>query len=308
MVHVGADDEPPDADTAAELASLPVVVVVVPTDGGAPPPAWSEVADVLIAPGDDSLTDLVAMVGRHPLASVAYAVLLRDAERRGRAAGLIAESATYSMLQGGPEFGAWRAGRPRREPRASSGDVVRVERHDDVLVLVLDRPEVRNALSSRLRDQLLDAIELARADDSVRRVELRGAGPAFCAGGDLDEFGSFADPASAHRVRLEHSIGRELGALGERLVAFVHGACYGSGIELPAFAPTVVADPGASFALPELDLGLVPGAGGTVSITARIGRHRTAWLGLTGRVIDASTAKAWGLVDRLEPVAPAPSH
>jgi enoyl-CoA hydratase/carnithine racemase len=218
------------------------------------------------------------------------------------------------MLQGGPEFAAWRADRPRRERGRSDGDVVRVSRDGDTVVVVLDRPEVRNALSSQLRDQLLDAIELARADDSIRHVELRGTGPAFCAGGDLDEFGSFADPATAHRVRLEHSIGRGLAALGDRVVGYLHGACYGSGIELAAFAATVVADPDARFALPELALGLVPGAGGTVSITRRVGRHRTAWLGLTGRAIDAPTALGWGLVDRIEPVepvepaAPAPAH
>jgi len=314
------------AEVATELASLPVVVVVVTDEADGLEhrddiddiddvdhaddldPAWRSAADVVVGAGDDSLDDVVAMVERRPLASVAYAVLLRDAERRAAPAGLIAESATYSMLQGGPEFAAWRAERPRRDRPARAGDVVRVSRDEGTLVVVLDRPDVRNALSSQLRDELLDALEVARADGSIERVELRGAGPAFCAGGDLDEFGSFADPATAHVVRLEHSIGRALAALGDRLTAYVHGACYGSGIELPAFAATVVADPGARFALPELDLGLVPGAGGTVSLTRRIGRHRTAWLGLTGRAIDTTTAAAWGLVDRVQPVAPAPGH
>ena len=316
MVHVASDDAAAaDAtlgvDAVTELGSLPVVVVAVtdaPDDLGL---AWRSVADVVLSQEDDSLDDLVAMVERRPLAAAAFALLLRDAERRAAPAGLIAESTTYSMLQGGPEFAMWRAERPRRDRPAPAGDVVRVSRDDGALVVVLDRPEVRNALSSQLRDELLAAIEVARADASIERVELRGAGPAFCAGGDLDEFGSFADPASAHRVRLEHSIGRALAALGDRLTAYVHGACYGSGIELPAFAPAVVADPGATFALPELELGLVPGAGGTVSLTRRIGRHRTAWLGLTGRAIDTATASAWGLVDRVErvePVAPAPDH
>jgi enoyl-CoA hydratase/carnithine racemase len=308
VVGLGPDDPSPDADQAAELASLPVVVVAATADPDRIAPAWRALVDVVVGTGDDSLDDIVSMVEQHPLASVAYALLLRGAEQRGRPAGLIAESSTYSMLQGGPEFEAWRALRPRREPRGASDDVVRVERDGAVLVLTLDRPEVRNALSSRLRDELLAAIEVARVDDTILAVELRGAGPAFCAGGDLDEFGSFADPATAHRVRLEHSIGRELASLGDRLTAYVHGACYGSGIELPAFAATVVADPGARFALPELRLGLVPGAGGTVSVTERVGRHRTAWLGLTGRAIDAPTALDWGLVDRVEPVAPAPGH
>ena len=75
----------------------------------------------------------------------------------------------------------------------------------------------------------------------------------------------------------------------------------GAGIEVPAFAGRVVATADAAIALPELGAGLVPGAGGTVSIPRRIGRHRTALLGLTGSPIDAPTALAWGLVDAVEP-------
>lgn len=322
VVPFTGDEPAPAAEAAAVLSTLPVVVVglvdpegTVGTDGpddvteGGPadpsalPAAWREVVDVVARPGTDR-DAIVATVDRTPLAAVAYALLLRGAEGRDHAAGLIAESTTYSMLQGGPELAAWLAERPR-SPRPQSGDVVRVERRDDVLVVTLDRPEVRNALSSQLRDELLAALAIAELDDEIHRVELRGAGPSFCAGGDLDEFGSFADPATAHCVRLEHSIGRTIAGLGDRVTAFVHGACYGSGIELPAFAPMVVADPGSRFALPELGLGLIPGAGGTVSITERIGRHRTAWLGLSGREIDARTALAWNLVDVLAPVEPA---
>jgi enoyl-CoA hydratase/carnithine racemase len=79
----------------------------------------------------------------------------------------------------------------------------------------------------------------------------------------------------------------------------VQGACHGAGVELPAFAVRVVADPAATFTLPEIAMGLIPGAGGTVSITKRIGRHRTAWLAITGKALDAETALDWGLVDEL---------
>ena len=105
------------------------------------------------------------------------------------------------------------------------------------------------------------------------------------------------DPATAHLVRLQQSAGRSIAMLADRVTAHLHGACIGSGIELPAFAGTVVAAPSARISLPEVSLGLVPGAGGTVSIPRRIGRHRTALLALTGEVIDAETAHGWGLVD-----------
>jgi enoyl-CoA hydratase/carnithine racemase len=80
----------------------------------------------------------------------------------------------------------------------------------------------------------------------------------------------------------------------------VHGACVGAGVELPAFAARVVAREDARFWLPELSMGLVPGAGGTVSLPRRIGRQRTAWLALSGAQLDASTALRWGLVDEID--------
>jgi enoyl-CoA hydratase/carnithine racemase len=137
------------------------------------------------------------------------------------------------------------------------------------------------------------------ADPAIREIVLRGAGPAFCSGGDLDEFGTLPDPASAHAIRSTRNAGRLLAACAGRLRAEVHGACVGAGIELPAFASRVVAREDSYFQLPELSLGLVPGAGGTVSIPRRIGRQRTAWLALTGRHLDVRSALAWGLVDEI---------
>jgi enoyl-CoA hydratase len=137
------------------------------------------------------------------------------------------------------------------------------------------------------------------ADPEIARVELRGEGRAFCAGGDLDEFGSRPDPATAHVVRLERSVGRILSTLQKPVTTYLHGACMGSGIELAAFTDTVVAAADTQIALPEIGLGLVPGAGGTVSLPRRIGRLRTAWLAFSGCTIDAATAHRWGLVDEV---------
>ena len=106
-------------------------------------------------------------------------------------------------------------------------------------------------------------------------------------------------PPPRHRLRLRRSAGRALAAVADRVVVRVHGACVGAGVELPAFAGRVIARPDATFRLPEVAMGLIPGAGGTVSVPRRIGRQRTAWLALTGTAIDAATAKEWGLVDEL---------
>jgi hypothetical protein len=125
-------------------------------------------------------------------------------------------------------------------------------------------------------------------------VVLRGNGPSFCSGGDLAEFGTTPDVVTAMTVRIRQSAGPRIARLGTSVTARLHGACIGAGVELPAFASTVVADRGTRFQLPEIAMGLIPGAGGTVSIPRRIGRWRTAWLALTGHRIDAATAHAWG--------------
>jgi enoyl-CoA hydratase/carnithine racemase len=247
------------------------------------------------------LAAIAATVAASPRAATALVLLLRGAAGRSTEAGLVAESAVYSTLQAGPEFAAWRVSRPAGERPSPDTPVVRCERHGTRLDVVLDRPEVRNAVSTRLRDELCEALAVAVADPDIDEVRLSGNGPDFCAGGDLDEFGSLPDPATAHLVRLTRSPARLLAHLAPRVTAHVHGACVGSGIELPAFAGRVVADPGTVISLPEVALGLVPGAGGTVSLPARIGRHRSAWLALTGHAIDAATAFAWGLVDEVSP-------
>lgn len=298
LVVVGS---PPDADAAARraaverLTAMPTLVVAAP---GLSLDAVADLADV-VAADDDELAAIRASVDRTPLATMAATMLLRGSEGRSVADGLHVESAVYSALQAGPEHASWLASRERRERIGDDAPRVRVERDGAVLRVTLQRPGRRNALDVRMRDELVVALAIAEADPHLR-VELRGDGSAFCAGGDLDEFGSTPDPATGHVVRLSRSVAATLHRLAPRTTAFVHGACVGSGVELAAFAGRVVAHPDATFSLPELALGLVPGAGGTVSLPRRIGRHGTAHLLFTARPIDAATARSRGLVDEID--------
>jgi enoyl-CoA hydratase/carnithine racemase len=175
---------------------------------------------------------------------------------------------------------------------------VSVSREGDFLAIRLTRSERRNAIDAAGRDALLDAFAIADADPSVTIV-WSGDGPAFCAGGDLDEFGTVADPATGHLIRTTRSLGAAVHRLRDRITVHVHGACAGAGVELPAFAGRVIADRGTTFVLPELAMGLIPGAGGTVSLPRRIGRARTEELAMSGEPIDAATALEWGLIDEL---------
>jgi enoyl-CoA hydratase/carnithine racemase len=210
---------------------------------------------------------------------------------------LVAESLAYSMLQSGTEFASWLDGREKHPPRPREAVPVDVTRQDAALVVTLQRPRVRNAVNAATRDALVQAFDLAALDPTVERVELRGAGPAFCAGGDLDEFGTTPEPVVGHLVRVSRSPARALKRCADRTTAHVHGACVGAGIELAALAGRVVAAPDAVFQLPEIRMGLIPGAGGTVTLPRRIGRQRTAWMGLTAAPVDVDTAVDWGLVD-----------
>lgn len=239
--------------------------------------------------------DVRAAVAANPLAATALAVLLRSTSGIAVEDALVAESATYSLLQAGPEHQAWLAGHRRRR-RPAEPEPVRMTRDGDVLRLTLDRPQVHNAFDAATREALLDGLAVADADPALT-VVIDGAGPSFCSGGDLDEFGTLPDPATAHLVRVARSVGRAVHAVRDRVTFVVHGACIGAGVELPAFADRVVARPDTTFRLPEVAMGLVPGAGGTVSLPRRIGTERTAWLALTGTAIDATTALDWGLVD-----------
>ena len=278
-----------DADDAANpLSGLPALLV-----SHTPCP----LADVVVPAAD--LDALHEAFERAPLAAMALVLLLRGGSARTTEQGLVAESLTYSMLQGGPEFAAWKHSYRPSERLAEIGAAVQMTEGDQQLTLTLSRPHVHNAFSKRMRDELTEALTTVSADAQHRPVSLRGAGPSFCSGGDLNEFGSFASNAEAHLVRLTRSPARLMAALAPRVSVHLHGACMGAGIELPAYAHHVSASPDAIMSLPEIGLGLVPGAGGTVSIPRRIGRQRTAWLGLTGARIDATTALEWGLVDEL---------
>lgn len=257
----------------------------------------------------DALAALAQRCDRWPQAAAVCDDVLRALDPAGPvSAGVITESLAYSTLQSGPEFARWLTERgPAQVP--VTPDPVVAQREGGRLVIRFNRPQRHNAFSTDARAALLDALEVARLDRSVDEVVLAGNGPSFCSGGDLAEFGSFTDPAAAHLARTRHSPALVLAEITARLGlacrAEIHGQVQGSGLEMAAFCGTVSCRPDAVLGLPELALGLIPGAGGTISITRRIGRWRTAYLVLSGRSIDPATALRWGLVDVVAG-APAP--
>lgn len=252
---------------------------------------------VPVADPEQEAHRLASTVGRNPQASLVLRQLLRGTATLPVPAALEMESYAYSTLLAGPEFHRWLESRRPRE--STVDDPVLVRRTADDLHITLNCPERRNAYGRQLRDALCDALRIAVFDATVQHVVLDGAGPAFCAGGDLAEFGTAPDLVTAHFVRTAAGAGRLVHALAERLEVRVHGSCVGAGVELPALAAKVTSAADATFRLPEIGMGLVPGAGGTVGIPRRIGRWRTLYLALSGQPLPAVTALEWGLVDGL---------
>jgi enoyl-CoA hydratase len=301
LVELGIEPQPELRDARAwqRLAELPSVSVGVATAGLAPEAgALAEALDVVACDAEE-LGAILATIERRPIAALVLVQLLRRSLSCSVGDGLLAESLAYSALQAGPEFAAWRATRRERKREPEAEPAVLARREGEELRLELNRPQKRNAFSAEMRDALCEALALVVQDASLRRVVLSGAGPSFCSGGDLDEFGTLPDPSTAHAIRSTRNAALLLARVADRVEARVHGACVGAGAELPAFCRRVVADPSAFFQLPEVALGLVPGAGGTVSLPRRIGRQRVAALALSGRRMPAEEALAVGLVDEI---------
>lgn len=178
-------------------------------------------------------------------------------------------------------------------PAAQAAEsVVRSVRHGDVACIVMDNPPV-NAISAAVRRGLLRAVESADADHAVRAIVIVGAGGSFAAGADIREFGRTPQPPGLGEVcnRIE--------ACGKPVVAAISGAALGGGLEIALAAHWRVVLPGARLGLPEVLLGLLPGAGGTVRTPRLIGAAAALDLMLSGRHIKAAEALSLGLVDHL---------
>jgi 3-hydroxyacyl-CoA dehydrogenase len=177
---------------------------------------------------------------------------------------------------------------------AENAAVVNIAREGQVLVVTIQNPPV-NALSQAVRQGLADAVAQARSDAQVEAILLVGSGKAFIAGADIREFGKPAMPPSLPDVlvQLENS--------DKIVVAAIHGPALGGGLEVALSCHYRLAVSGAKLGLPEVQLGLLPGAGGTQRTPRLIGVKAALDLMLSGRHASAEEALAMGLVDKVEP-------
>ena len=286
-ILIGVDAEGTLACIAAD--AFDVLLTITPE---APAPWVTVPANML----DAHAATLAQAAHDHPIAATLLAQTLRLTEALPFVQALDVESLAYSTLLASAEFQSWCAAQPKRSIPLLPTELVSTTRTDDHVTLTLNDPARNNAMTAEMRDALYGALINLLDDPTEPTVLLRGDGRCFSTGGYIPEFGSARDMAKAHIVRSLHSCARALHALGDRACVHLHGACIGSGLEVPAAAYLRIATPDAWFQLPELRMGLITGAGGTVSVSRAIGRHRTAWMVLSGKRISAQQGLAMGLI------------
>src|SRR5688572_30754410 len=183
------------------------------------------------------------------------------------------------------------------------GAFISTERHEAVALVTIDNPPM-NALASALLEELEAEIEALDADDDVRAIVLPGAGDrAFVAGADIKEFPALRESATeGGSARGIQRVGHRIDAARTPFVAAIRGFCLGGGLELAMCCDVRVCADDARLGQPEIKLGLIPGGGGTQRLPRLIGPGRAMLLNLTGEFIDAGTAYAWGLVEKVVPV------
>ena len=259
----------------------------------------SKACDVVLDSGQ-LLERIITNIRKAPIASMILVQHLRASEKLEIKSAVTAESFAYGTVQQGPEFKKWLS---EFYSESSSNKQLAHPLFTDTegseLNLVLSDPDNRNAIGVVMRDAICEALDLALADDSIQKISLSAEGSCFSTGGKVEEFGIISDPATAHWVRSLRLPAWYLARLHERLQVHVHGGVIGAGVEIAAFGNKVTAAPDAWFQLPELKYGLIPGAGGTVSLPRRIGRQNTAYLALSMKRISAQTALRWGLIDEI---------
>ena len=181
-------------------------------------------------------------------------------------------------------------------------ETLRYTKDHGVARIVLNRPQVRNALNIQMRDDFSEVLSAVADDPEVRSLLITGEGGAFCSGADLTEFGTAPSLVEARSVRWERDLWGQLCSLSKPVITAVHGYCIGSGLEILLFSDIRVAAAGTVFALPEVRLGMIPAAGGTQTLPRVVGSATALDLLLTGRRFEAEEALQLKLITRVIPV------
>lgn len=185
----------------------------------------------------------------------------------------------------------------------STYETITVEKEGKVAVLTINRPDKLNALSSVVHVEGVKALDELRADDGVRVVVITGSGEkSFIAGADISEFEG-KTPVTQRATFQERTLFNTIDTFPKPVIAMVNGFCLGGGNELALACDLRICSENARFSQPEINLGIIPGGGGTQRLTRLVGEGRSMEICLTGDMIDAETAYRFGLVNHVHPQA-----
>jgi len=185
---------------------------------------------------------------------------------------------------------------------SQSYETLLLERRGRVAIITINRPEKRNALNIKTRAEGAAILEALREDDSVGVVVITGAGDkAFIAGADIAEFAG-RTALTQRAVMVGRSLFNAIDTFPKPIIAMVNGYCLGGGCEIALACDIRIASENASFGQPEINLGIIPGGGGTQRLTRLVGEGKAMEMILTGEIIDAQTAFAIGLVNHVVPL------
>jgi len=182
-----------------------------------------------------------------------------------------------------------------------SYETLRLDRQGRVAIITINRPDKRNALNIKTREEGAALLDQLRDDDSVGVVVFTGAGDkAFVAGADIGEFAG-RTAITQREVMTARSLFTAIDTFPKPVIAMINGYCLGGGCELALACDIRIASQNASFGQPEINLGIIPGGGGTQRLTRLVGEGKAMEMILTGEIIDANTAFAIGLVNHVVP-------
>jgi enoyl-CoA hydratase len=176
------------------------------------------------------------------------------------------------------------------------------EREKTTAFITLNRPEVKNALSMKLSDELVSAIEIIRKSRKLKFLVIKGAGDNFCVGDDINEMPRWGDANDiTRRARYYQNMANQLEELDKITIAAVDGYAVGGGLEITMAVDFVIATERSKWGMPEVDVGITPGWGGTTRLARLIGRRRAKEINLLGALHSGKKAVEWNLWNRLVP-------
>ncbi|HUX98404.1 MAG TPA: enoyl-CoA hydratase/isomerase family protein [Candidatus Deferrimicrobium sp.] len=176
------------------------------------------------------------------------------------------------------------------------------EEKDATAWITLNRPTVMNSLSMRLSDEIVEAIEIVHKSTKLKFLVIKGAGDNFCVGDDITEMIKWGDANGiTRRVRFYQNMANQLEELDKMTIAAVDGYAVGGGLEITMACDFVIATERAKWGMPEVDVGITPGWGGTTRLARLIGRRRAKEINLIGALHTARRAVDWNLWNRVVP-------